>query len=103
MEELFEKEMIFRNSDLKIWDLCNMLGTNRTYVSRVINRKYGRNFCNHVNYYRVEYAKKLISENRNFTNEEVAESSGFGSVNTLYRAFSSFENKTLGDFRKLSG
>ncbi|MGF1587466.1 MAG: helix-turn-helix domain-containing protein [Bacteroidales bacterium] len=99
MEILFEKEMIFKSTDLKIWDLCNMLGTNRTYVSRMINNEYGRNFCNHVNHYRVDYAKKLIGENKQITNEEIAELSGFGSVNSLYRAFKSFENKSLGEFR----
>jgi AraC-like DNA-binding protein len=99
MENLFEKEMIFKSPDLKIWDLCNMLGTNRTYVSRMINNEYGRNFCNHVNHYRVEYAKKLIGENKQITNEEVAELSGFGSVNSLYRAFKLFETKSVGEFR----
>lgn len=100
MERLFEQEMIFKSPDLKIWDLCKILGTNRTYVSRMINSEYGRNFCNHVNHYRVEYAKKLIVENKQITNEEVAELSGFGSVNSLYRAFKSVEDKSLGEFRK---
>ena len=100
MEILFEKEMIFKSPDLKIWDLCTMLGTNRTYVSRMINSEYGRNFCNHVNHYRVEYAKKIMEKNKHITNEEVAELSGFGSVNSLYRSFRFFEKKSLGDYRK---
>jgi AraC-like DNA-binding protein len=100
METLFEKEMIFSNPDLKIWDLCNMLGTNRTYVSRVINNDYSRNFCNHVNHYRVMYAKKLLAENRELGNDDLAELSGFGSVNSLYRAFASSEGISLGEFRK---
>jgi hypothetical protein len=33
-------------------------------------------------------------------NEEIAELSGFGSVNSLYRAFQTFENKSIGEFRK---
>ncbi len=103
METLFEKEMIFRNPDLKIWDLCNMLGTNRTYVSKVINNDYSRNFCNHVNHYRVMYAKKLIAENRELGNDDLAELSGFGSVNSLYRAFASSEGITLGEFKKHNG
>ncbi len=100
MENIFREKMIFRNPDLKIWDVCNMLGTNRTYVSKIINNHFNRNFCNHVNYYRVEYAKKLLYENRRLTNEEVADLSGFGSVNSLYRAFRLHEKKSLGDFRK---
>ncbi len=99
MESLFENDMIFRNPDLKIWDVSSLLGTNRTYISKIINTEYGRNFCNHVNYYRIQYAKKIISTNSQLTNEEVAELSGFGSVNSLYRAFRLVENKTIGDFR----
>jgi AraC-like DNA-binding protein len=100
LDEIFEKDQIFRNPDLRIWDLCGALGTNRTYISRTINSSYGRNFCNHVNFYRVEYAKNLIRENVRLGNEEVAELSGFGSVNSLYRAFQTFEGKSVGDFRK---
>jgi AraC-like DNA-binding protein len=103
IDEIFEKEMIFRNPDLRIWDLCGVLGTNRTYVSRVINLSYGRNFCNHVNFYRVRYAKNLLRENLKLGNEEIAELSGFGSVNSLYRAFQTFENKSVGEFRKHQG
>lgn len=100
LDRLFEKDMIFRNPDLKIWDVCSLLGTNRTYVSREINKLYGRNFCNHVNHYRIEYARKLIRESGKLDNAEVAELSGFGSVNSLYRAFQTFEGKSLGEFRK---
>ncbi len=103
LDEIFEKEKIFRNPDLRIWDLCGALGTNRTYVSRVINSRYGRNFCNHVNYYRVEYAKGLVRKNEKLGNEEIAELSGFGSVNSLYRAFQTFEGKSIGEFKKDTG
>ncbi len=103
LDNLFEKEKIFANSDLKIWDLCSALGTNRTYVSRIINQEYGRNFCNHVNFYRVSHARKLIKENPELDNNDVAELSGFGSVNSLYRAFHFFEGKSLGEFKKMSG
>jgi len=100
MDELFTEKMIFRNPDLKIWDVCNMLGTNRTYVSKIINNHYDMNFCNHVNFHRVDYAKKLLDRNNRLTNEEVAELSGFGSTNSLYRAFHTFENRSLGDYRR---
>ncbi len=103
MELLFEQDMIYRNPDLKIWDVSSMLGTNRTYVSKLINAEYGRNFCNHVNYYRVKYAKKIMLANNKLSNEEIADLSGFGSVNSLYRAFRLFDKRTLGDYRKDPG
>lgn len=97
---LFEEEKIFKNADLKIWDVCNMLGTNRTYVSRLINIEYQRNFCNHVNYYRVKYAKEIAQENPELSNEQIADLSGFGSQNSLYRAFMTLEGVSLKQFRK---
>ena len=100
LEELFEKEMIYKNTDLKIWDLTSMLGTNRTYVSKLINTEYGRNFCAHVNHYRIEHAKQLIEKNKNLSNEQIAELSGFGSLNSFYRSFQSVEGISVGAYRK---
>ncbi len=100
MEKLFVKEKIFKNADLKIWDVCQMLGSNRTYVSKLINSEYNRNFCNHVNYYRVEYAKELIDAKPDISNDEIVELAGFGSLNSLYRAFQTFEGIPLKHYRK---
>jgi AraC-like DNA-binding protein len=97
---LFEKEKIFKNPDLKIWDVCNMLGTNRTYVSRLINEEYKRNFCNHVNQYRVDYAMELAGENHELSNEQIAELAGFGSQNSMHRAFQSALGISLKEYRK---
>ena len=63
LDGLFNRKEIFKDPDLKIWDLSKMLGTNRTYISRFINQEYNRNFYNHVNHYRVEYIKKIAEEN----------------------------------------
>jgi AraC-like DNA-binding protein len=100
IDKLFEEEMIYKDPDLKIWDVSSMVGTNRTYVSNVINNAYGRNFCTHVNVYRIEHAKSLIQSNPNLTNQQIAELAGFGSVNSLYRTFQTSEGVSLGQFRK---
>lgn len=84
---LFETGKIYLDKDLKIWDVSGQLGTNRTYVSRIINKEFGQNFSNFVNGYRVAHAKTLISTKKNYSVEEIADLSGFGSVNSLYRAF----------------
>ncbi len=100
LDALFEKEKVYKNPDLKIWDISSMLGTNRTYVSRIINSEYNRNFCSHVNHYRVEHVKSLVKSNPNLTNEQISELSGFGSVNSLARVFQGQEGVTLGQFRR---
>jgi AraC-like DNA-binding protein len=99
---LFETEKYFLNRDFKILDVSSKLGTNRTYISRVINQKFGINFTTFVNNYRVDFAKSILAENCNITVEELADSSGFGSVNSLYRAFESKENISLTQYRKSS-
>jgi AraC-like DNA-binding protein len=99
LDNLFEKEKIFKNPDLKIWDVSHMLGTNRTYVSRLINEEYKKNFCNHVNQYRVEYAMELARQNPELTNEQIADLTGFGSQNSMHRAFQTAIGTTLKQYR----
>jgi AraC-like DNA-binding protein len=102
MEKLFIDQKIYKDPNLKIWDLSSMLGTNRTYVSKAINQEYGCNFCSHVNHYRLLEAKKLIRENPDLSNNQVAGLSGFGSVNSMNRAFIAAEDLSLSRFRERS-
>lgn len=97
---LFVKDQCYLNKDLKIWDLTAKLGTNRTYVSRIINNEFGQNFCAFVNKYRVDHVKHLLDSSDSYTIEEIADMAGFGSVNSLYRAFASQEKISLSQYRK---
>ena len=97
---LFEKDQMHLNKDLTIFDVTEKLGTNRTYVSRIINNEFGLNFATFVNNYRVEHAKRLIKEGKCAHLEEVAELGGFGSVNSLYRAFLLKERISIPQYRK---
>jgi len=96
---LFEKKQYYLNKDLKIWDVSGHLATNRTYVSRIINQEFGQNFCSFVNSYRIEHAKKLLSSKKSYSIEEIADLAGFGSVNSLYRAFIASEKIPLKQYR----
>lgn len=100
MQKLFEEDKIYLLKDLKISDVSNHLGTNRTYVSNIINRHYKVNFASYVNNYRVNHARGLLKDQTGIGVEELADRSGFGSVNSLYRAFQSKENITLSRYRK---
>jgi len=98
---LFEKKKFYLNKDLKIWDVSGHLATNRTYISRIINQEFGLNFCAFVNRYRVEHTKILMASKKNLTIEEIADQSGFGSVNSLYRAFLVIEKMPLPEYRNI--
>lgn len=103
MEHLLKKEQIFRNSDLKLNDLASLLGTNRTYVSRLINNKEQSNFCDYINNHRVTYAKKLLAstqECEQMSLEDIALEAGFSSQSSFYRVFTNIEGTTPAKYRK---
>lgn len=99
---LFEKDKVYLNKELKIWDITAQIGTNRTYVSKIINQEFNVNFCTFVNNFRVEEAKLQIHQNPLATLEHIADLSGFGSANSLSRAFYAKENQTIAQFKKKS-
>ncbi|WP_340111793.1 helix-turn-helix domain-containing protein [Maribellus mangrovi] len=99
---LFETEKIYTHSDLRITILCDLLQTNRTYISRLINAEFGVNFNEFVNHYRVREAEKLLSsaENKSYTLDYIAEEVGFGTGNSFARAFKEYKGVTPGQYRK---
>ena len=85
---LLEDQRLYTQPDLRITDLARRLGSNRAYVSRVINQQLNTNFSDLVNSYRLKHAQKLLLNSKNpLSMEEIAESSGFPSRSTFYRVF----------------
>jgi len=96
---LNEKE-IFRNTNLRITDISEKLGTNRSYVSNIVNNEFKSTFSDLINHYRVEYAKKLLLDQKLYILEYISEESGFASVNSFLRAFKKETGTTPGNYRK---
>jgi AraC-like DNA-binding protein len=96
----FKTSKPWLNSHLNIWEVSKSIGSNRSYVSRVINENIGCNFNDFVNMYRVNEAKKLLIEQPETTILEISEKAGFGSVNSFMRIFKKMENCTPNQFRK---
>lgn len=103
MEYLLEKEQIFREPDLRLNDLASKLGTNRTYVSRLINNKAQSTFCDYINSYRVSYAKKLLAvhEDEELSLEDIALESGFSNQSSFYRVFLKMEDTSPAKYRMI--
>lgn len=103
LNKLFEIDKLHLNSDLKIWDVTARLGTNRTYLSNLINKKYAVNFSVFVNRYRVEDAKKILAnmEGSLYSLEVIGEKCGFGSYNNFIRVFRDMGHVTPGRYRDL--
>ncbi|MEI8273852.1 MAG: hypothetical protein WCG08_14650 [Paludibacter sp.] len=85
----FEKEKIHLNSSLNINDVVQKVGTNRTYISTIINQQYNQNFCSFVNNYRLAELERIFIDNPSLNNKLLAEKSGFGSFNSMKRAIES--------------
>lgn len=96
----FEKKKIYLNSQLNIMDVVQVLGTNRTTISNLINQHYNQNFCSFVNNYRIDELARVYAENPQYTNEQLAECCGFGSLNSLKRAVASKTGLSLTEWKK---
>jgi len=97
---LFEEKKVYLDNQLNIMDIVQAVGTNRTYISSIINHQYNQNFCTFVNNYRLEELKHTLQDNPDYTNDMLAESCGFGSVISLKRAVTSKHGLTMGDWKK---
>ncbi len=102
MEYLLSDEQIFRDPDLNLDDLTSKLGTNRTYVSRLINNKTQYNFRDYINSYRIRFVKEMLASDKGerLTLEKIAIEAGFSSESSFYRVFSKMEGTTPAKYRK---
>lgn len=86
LNHYLEKEKAYLRTDLTLTAISKDIGTNRTYLSALINKKYGLNFNAFVNQFRIEYLRKYIEENPSVKKEELMHKGGFGSISTMQRA-----------------
>lgn len=83
--DYFEKEKPFLQPDLNLTGVCKKIGTNRSYLSSVININFGMNFNSFVNRYRTKYIEDYLKEHPGTTKEELVQIGGFGSISSLKR------------------
>lgn len=93
-QEYMETARPYLRQMLSLEDFAREMGTNKVYLSRTINVVSGRNFCQFVNYYRVQYAKDLMLSTPGIKMIEAALASGFNSVVTFNMAFKLNEKLT---------
>ena len=105
LEKHFSETHPYLQHHLKITDVAAMLGTNRTYLSKLIHDSYNTNFSGFVNGYRVQEAARLFNheEYQNYTTKSIAEMAGFNNYNSFTRAFITATGSSPGKFRQLPG
>lgn len=91
--EIMEKERPYLDSELRLDDLAQKLGVNRSQASQVINEHFDSSFFDFVNKYRIQEAERLLLSS-NMTISEIAYQSGFNNKVSFYRSFKKFKRMT---------
>ncbi len=101
---LMEEEKYYLQKDIKLNKIAKLLGTNNLYLSQVINQKANTNFNNFINYYRINEARKHLSDPnyQNLSIEGISYEVGFKSKSTFNIAFKKHTGITPSFFRAKS-
>ncbi|MDD2961505.1 MAG: AraC family transcriptional regulator [Muribaculaceae bacterium] len=90
----------FRNKDLKLLDLTDVLPLNRSYLSRVFNVGYGVSFNEVVNKIRIEAAEAELRKDSKTSIADISELCGFSSQSVFSRTFLKYNGITPSTYRK---
>lgn len=87
-KQMLETEKIYLNQDLSLEKAAEMLNTNRTYLSQVVNDQSGLSFPLYVNSYRLKEAINLLSDpNNNEPLKNICYNCGFATTSSFYNLF----------------
>ena len=100
LEQWMDSKKPYLNTEFRLLDLREVLPLNRTYLSQFISTTYGCNFYQFVARYRVEEAKRLMTEHPDMKLQDVAEKSGFSSPAALSHIFSRETGLTPSEWSK---
>ena len=95
-----ESEKPFKDNELRLANLADKVGYSTHLLSKVINKKSGKNFNNFINHYRLIEAEKLLLENNNKHNiKTIYFDVGFNNKVTFYKAFREKHNCTPTEYK----
>lgn len=87
LEKVMRDELVYCQSDISLAKLADMLGTNKTYVSSVINTFAKMSFYDYINSYRIERAISILGNIDDTLIKTLAYDLGYNSLSAFYRAF----------------
>ncbi|XOV77672.1 MAG: helix-turn-helix domain-containing protein [Aestuariibacter sp.] len=89
VKKLIVEEELFLRPKFSLFELAEISGFRHHYISQAINQNENLNFFNFINAYRIDYAKKLLTQNLDAPVNilDVAMNSGFNSKTSFYSAF----------------
>ena len=100
LEDYFRESRPYLGGDTAIESVARHLFTNKTYVSRAVQRFTGLNYCQYVNRFRVLYAVELYRQNPVLRMNELAQMSGFNSIASFNISFRAVMNQSPGEWSR---
>lgn len=94
------KDKNYLQIDINLGTVAVEIGTNRSYLSRMVNHRYQQSFIALVNTLRIEYFLIQLENNPNAHINELVEKSGFKSYSTFSRAFKQYTGLNLNQYTK---
>jgi len=100
LERAMREDKIYQDNTLNKDKVAELLGTNRTYLSRIINEHAQTSFTHYVNHFRIEEAIRVLSDpTNNIPLKVLASELGFNSISTFYNLFQSSVGMTPAQYR----
>jgi AraC-like DNA-binding protein len=101
LETLFTVNKIFRDPELTSKKLADILNTNTTYLSYLINSEHKCSIPQFINRHRITEAKLMLSDNEynKLKLESLAQLCGFNSKSSFNRSFKSEEGLTPMEYK----
>jgi AraC-like DNA-binding protein len=99
---LLKKNAVYKDPDLTGEKVCEMLGTNRTYLWLVINKDMNTTFYQLINTWRLNQSVEMMNDPhyRKMSLQSIAEICGFKSATVFGRLFKQKYGKTPKEWRE---
>jgi YesN/AraC family two-component response regulator len=101
LENYMKNEKPYLFSDISITDIGQKLNSNRTYISKLINDHYKKNFNDYINEHRIKTARQLLADStkKHISIEGIGQMSGFNSRSTFFTCFKKYTGISPSYFR----
>ena len=100
LESLMRDAKLYRDNSLSKDKVAERLGTNRTYLSQIINEQTQMSFTRYVNAFRIDEAIRVLSDSTNdLPLKALASDLGFNSISTFYNLFQTAIGMTPAQYR----
>lgn len=102
IDKLLVSDQVFRQKNLSVQKLADAIDEKSHHLSQTFSDVFGEPFNEHINRYRVDFAKELLLSDdfKRYTIEAIAIEAGFNNKVTFSKAFRQYTAQTPSEYRK---